>query len=259
MCSAARYLELVRPLARTPEDAALAAAAIATAAALPSNPLLVQAVPSVTPGALTASGEVPARKRKADFLVHEHSVLWSLLPFIYGDIKHALGPNLNQKLSNMGAWLNPFPGYFGVPPPQYAPSLKPVQQLARGMTSWGQGVSTRLNSAQQASGRSAPFMGLPASAEVIGPKLAVWRGPAAAGRQVCRACGPSAGHCGWECPVRYASVFGAPCPGFTAAGDHVVSDWSGPDLTAKACVAWKVFSATHSLVCARPVPGPPAF
>ena len=151
------------------------------------------------------------------------------------------------------------PGYFGVPPPQYAPSLKPVQQLARGITSGGQGVSTRLNSAQQASGRSAPFMGLPASAEVIGPKLAVWRGPASAGCQVCRACGPSAGHCGWECPVRYASVFGAPCPGFTAAGDRVASDWSGPDLTAKACAAWKVFSASHSLVCARPVPGPPAF
>jgi hypothetical protein len=119
--SAARYLELVRPLARTPEDAALAAAAIATAAALPSNPLLVQAVHSGVPrnaGPLAASAAlssallpaqpltcvVPARKRKADFLVHEHSVLWSLLPFTYGDIKHALGPNLNQKLSNMGAW-----------------------------------------------------------------------------------------------------------------------------------------------------------
>jgi hypothetical protein len=119
--SAARYLDSVRPLARTPEDAALAAAALATAAALPLNPLLVQAVPGVmtgNAGQLTASAAlsstllpaqsltsvVPARKRKTDCLVHKHSVLWSLLPFTYGNIKHVPGPNLNQKLSNMGAW-----------------------------------------------------------------------------------------------------------------------------------------------------------
>ena len=605
--SAARYLELVRPLVMMPEDAALAAAALAAAAALPPNPLLGQAVPgvmlgiagpltataalsstllpaqslagaalvsagpsvanrsrlstaadiaasgnlrpeiaaalnnssfasisdevleSLTPEAArsllararsTAASALPvvaaagssagamaasARKRKADFIVHEHSVLWSLLPFTYGEIKHALGPNLNQKLSNMGAWsekdkntyrekvmpfmvggletqaygyderppytfmtslnmplpdssktvdtskfygelvatvaryrsveedtqaygskatkdrkdqqeywdalckevamgvevpfsritpvlnvvrgyykdrtenlgtsfkecgllelvpflaqqqldldkllenrlnqitamlpasgperaqiwnmewtellhpffrdimrfdaahatparlaavmaiantsapaastlihaqaqssalgaspyistgfsspypmgLNPFPGHFGVPPPQYVPSPKPAQQPARGLTTGGQGGSTHLYSTPHASGRSAPFMGLPASAEVIGPKLAVWRGPV--GNQVCRACGPTACHSAWECPVRYATVFGAPCPGFTAAGDRVASDWSGPDLTAKACAAWKVFSTVHALVCARPVPGPPAF
>jgi len=165
----------------------------------------------------------------------------------------------NTFLSPYPMGLNPFPGYFGVPPPQYAPSPKPVQQPARGTTGGGQGVSTRLNSTRQASGRPPLFMGLPASAEVIGPKLAVWRGPVAEGIKVCRPCGPSANHCVWECPVRYASVFGTPCPGFTAAGARVASDWSGPDLTANACAAWKVFSATHSLVCARPVSGPPAF
>jgi len=100
---------LVRPLARTPEDAALAAAAVAAAALLPSNPLLVQA-------AFTFFPSYP-----------------------------------------MG--LNPFPGYFGVPPPQYAPALKSSHQSARGMTSAGQGFSTRLVSTQQASGASALFMG----------------------------------------------------------------------------------------------------
>jgi hypothetical protein len=43
----------------------------------------------------------------------------------------------------------------------------------------------------------------------------VW--PSCPPGDACRQC-PAASHASWECPITYSGWFGAPCPGFDAAG-----------------------------------------
>jgi hypothetical protein len=85
---------------------------------------------------------------------------------------------------------------------------------------------------------------IPQSAEIIGPLLAPpARLPAGI---ICRTCA-GCSHAHTECPIRYFTRLGAPCPGFTATGQRVPGDWANGDLTPSARTAWKVYIATHNL------------
>jgi hypothetical protein len=104
-----------------------------------------------------------------------------------------------------------------------------------------------------------PWVGVPCSAEIVGPRLAVW--PSCPPRDACRQC-PAASHASWECPITYSGRFGAPCPGFDAVGQKVPGAWTaagGADLSTAACNAWKAYIALHRLKQSNHAPAAPAF
>ena len=70
---------------------------------------------------------------------------------------------------------------------------------------------------------------------------------------------PGSAHAHFECPARLALKFGFPCPGFDAAGGRIPSAWTGGELTAATCTAWKAFIARTGLTKARLAPAAPAF
>lgn len=99
------------------------------------------------------------------------------------------------------------------------------------------------------------FLGLPASASVVGPALAVFNSPVT---KQCWECNQF-GHHVWECPRRYAALLGEPCPGFDTAGRLDPNAWSNGNLTPQARLAWKIYKARYNLVRAREAPGEPSF
>jgi len=156
------------------------------------------------------------------------------------------------------------PAYFGHLPPPYPYGPPPYQPPPRALPhlpppgqggppgAAGQGVSLGAAfAAVGAAASSAPRPGagnlpiyIPQSAEIIGPLLAPpARLPAGI---ICRTCA-GCSHAHTECPIRYFTRLGAPCPGFTATGQRVPGDWANGDLTPAARAAWKVYIATHNL------------
>lgn len=99
------------------------------------------------------------------------------------------------------------------------------------------------------------FLGLPASASVVGPALAVFNSPVT---KQCWECNQS-GHHVWECPRRYAALLGEPCPGFDTSGNPDPNAWSNGNLTPQARLAWKIYKARYHLAKAREAPGEPSF
>ena len=134
------------------------------------------------------------------------------------------------------------------PPAYVAPPARPAQP-APGPAA-----------AQAAPQRGAPgpksFVGWPASADIIG-SLSTYA-PGANHSTQCKVCRQA--HSMWECPIRYHSILGAPCPGFLAGGARDLAAWSGGELTPAARLAWLAYGAAHHLVVARSAPpGVPAF
>jgi hypothetical protein len=142
------------------------------------------------------------------------------------------------------AWVPPPPPH--APPPQPAAARAPAPPAVAAAAPGGGGPSRRLP------------LHLPCSPDVIGPQLALWHSPAPS--LLCRTCAAAGrSHAHFECPARFASVLGAPCPGFDAAGARVPGDWAGQDLQRAARVAWTVYAARHGLGPHRAAPGAPRF
>jgi hypothetical protein len=123
-------------------------------------------------------------------------------------------------------------------------------------------AAASLGAASAGAGAAAPLAPralptfLPCSAEIVGPRLAVWGGPP--GATVCRTCAGCA-HAHFECPSRYLARFGAPCPGFDAAGNRVAAAWVNGDLTQTTCAAWKAYAVRFGLRKTSAVAAAPAF
>ena len=156
-----------------------------------------------------------------------------------------------------------YPAYGAYPPPAWAPLPPPHAPPPH----WPQPVAARAPpppaaaAAAPCGGGAAPPprrspVGLPCSPEIIGPQLAVWPSPPA--NLLCRACAGRL-HAHFECPARYATVLGAPCPGFDAAGARVPGDWAGQDLQRATRFSWAAYAARHALGLFRGAPGAPVF
>jgi hypothetical protein len=141
----------------------------------------------------------------------------------------------------------------GSAPPH--PALQPQLQAQTRAAPSAPAPSGAAAPAAKAAPRPA-FIGAPSSAEIVGPRLAVWASPPR--NVLCRACSGRL-HTFWECPVRYAADLGAPCPGFDTQGVPVPGDWAGGELTPAACAAWKVYLVRHHLGRAAKAPAVPAF
>jgi hypothetical protein len=117
------------------------------------------------------------------------------------------------------------------PPPYYPGALHPPYQPVGG----GQG---------RGGGKSAPFVGLPISASIVGTDRALSgvRPPPS-----CLACPGPRLHESFECPIRYARLLREPCPGFDAVGNPLPTAWAGTCLTATTRVAWHAYIARHRL------------
>jgi hypothetical protein len=97
------------------------------------------------------------------------------------------------------------------------------------------------------------------SAAMVGPALAIY--PAPQPGKGCRcAVYATAPHWYFECPLRLATLFGHPCPGFDAAGSRAPGDWAGADLCPAACARWRALVSQHRLTGPRMTNGGvPAF
>jgi hypothetical protein len=155
----------------------------------------------------------------------------------------------------------PYPAYGAYQPPAWAPpppphALPPHPAAVRALAPPAAAAAA---AAAAPGGGGAPRrlpLHLPCSADIIGPQLAVWHSPPSSSLcRVCAAAGRSQAH--FECPARYASVLGAPCPGFDAAGARVPGDWAGQDLQRAARVAWTAYAARYHLSPHRTAPGAP--
>ena len=86
---------------------------------------------------------------------------------------------------------------------------------------------------------------LPVSASVVGSS----RGSPGIPRRPCGmgACAFGETHYVWECPIRWAEVFGVSPPGFLP-GNPAQRDpaaWSGAEITDETAKAWRDFLAKH--------------
>jgi hypothetical protein len=147
---------------------------------------------------------------------------------------------------------------YPVGPPPYQPPA-PTPYTPPGGAGASFGAAPAASGAAAAPGgkprRPEPTF-IPASAEIVGPRLAVQAIPPS--RAICRTC-PGCSHAHSECPIRYFAHFGAPCPGFDPTGARVPGDWVNGDLTPAACAAWKVYIAVHGLRKHTGVRAVPAF
>ena len=151
-------------------------------------------------------------------------------------------------------FLGPPPPYVGPVSPLVVPPL-PMRPAA-GRSRSQQGPSAGGLGGFPAGPSSKLFVGWPTSSDIIG-SLATW--PPGTPVRNCRSCGAPA-HMAWECPSRYAQVFGVACPGFTAAGARDPAAWVAGELTPAARQAWLDFGARFNLLVARAAPpGVPAF
>ena len=151
-------------------------------------------------------------------------------------------PPIQQPAAMQAAPAPPPP----LPPPPYVAPAGRIAPLGAGGPS----------AARRGAAGSKGFVGWPASADIIGGLSTYPAGTHQAFQ--CKACGGA--HSMWECPIRYHSNLGAPCPGFHAGGAQDSAAWSGGELTAAARLAWIAYGALHRLVVARSAPpGVPAF
>jgi len=148
--------------------------------------------------------------------------------------------------SGQSPWSSaPLPA--GTPPPWTQPSLM-TQQFQTQTASGG-----ALRNSQTGSSVWKRFVGIPASADIIGPALAQ---PHTALKK-CRCAG---NHASWECPINYFRTLKEQCPGFNPDGSRVTTAWYGLDPTPATKAAWKAYIAKHNLVLAKNGPtAPPPF
>ena len=149
-----------------------------------------------------------------------------------------------------------------LPPPPYAPSPNPYETQPSVHTPFRGQAQPRFNSADipaqtAAWGNSARqerggWCAKPVSPSIVGPLLS----RTSQGRSnTCPTChqraGPLGNHRHFECPVNYARVLRAACPGFTASGQRVASAWDGDDITDETKQAWATYIRTHNLAVSK--------
>jgi hypothetical protein len=151
--------------------------------------------------------------------------------------------SLGFLLSALGQKIHPL--YFSGEYPVPAGWLPPPRPVAPGtLMICAPPPSSPLPAAPRASGRttgSSPLC-IPAARSMVAASSPFTD----SSQHPCEYC-QNPGHAQYECPRRFADVFGQPLPGFLSSGDRDPAAWSRGDLTSPARAAMAKFFLDHSI------------
>lgn len=190
-----------------------------------------------------------------------------------GGKKQSLGSFGQESMGTLNQGISAPPAYWQLPHTlqqpllqqpsvgSFGPAATPSQTLPAWSATSGAGVPGGGDFGDRTVNRQrrkdSLFVGQPASADIIGSNLAVWG--TAGCKNACRMCNPRGRHASWECPFRYYTKLGEPCPGFDTQGQRLAAAWNGDQLSARTKAQWKAFIAAHSLERAGEAPRAPHF